>query len=313
MKFGATLSRRSVPQWRTHDLDYDEIKLLIKEQTASPEGCSREFEQRLLTVLDSELERVCIPFSPVSPLTSPQIDEFVRCKAGEIERRLSACQRTVKSLSREPPGETTDSSDATKLSPLKKLVKIEAEIDRYLLPLCFAGSKYVLIATITEFPRMPNFWLVTSMSSIQVTKQRSFRHAVFLKFLLGSHVTRHRLQKVTEKTRQVVSSSPKCSILPLLPIHPPSRNSTTLPSKSKLRTHHAGLVRSLYCPSRPRSIGRTKSTAHPRCLSRQFNDLLRDILGPRRQSSRSRIVPAETSGIATPLGEFTVEGTSTGY
>jgi len=247
MKFGATLSRRSVPQWRTHDLDYDEIKLLIKEQTASPEGCSREFEQRLLTVLDSELERVCIPFSPVSPLTSPQIDEFVRCKAGEIERRLSACQRTVKSLSREPPGETTDSSDATKLSPLKKLVKIEAEIDRYLLPLCFAGSKYVLIATITEFPRMPNFWLVTSMSSIQVTKQRSLPHAFF--FFLISHLTQHRLQKVTEKTCQVVSPFPKCSILPLLPIHPASRNTTTVSSKSKLRTHHAGVIRSLYCPS----------------------------------------------------------------
>jgi len=58
MKFGATLSRRSVPQWRTHDLDYDEIKTLIKIQTSSPEGCSREFEKTLLGVLDSELERV---------------------------------------------------------------------------------------------------------------------------------------------------------------------------------------------------------------------------------------------------------------
>jgi len=58
MKFGATLSRRSVPQWRTHDLDYVEIKLLIKQQTSSKEGCSREFEKNLLTVLDSELERV---------------------------------------------------------------------------------------------------------------------------------------------------------------------------------------------------------------------------------------------------------------
>ena len=58
MKFGATLSRRSVPQWRTHDLDYDEIKKLIKQQTSSPEGCCREFEQNLLAVLDFELERV---------------------------------------------------------------------------------------------------------------------------------------------------------------------------------------------------------------------------------------------------------------
>jgi SPX domain protein involved in polyphosphate accumulation len=58
MKFGATLSRRSVPQWRTHDLDYDEIKILIKQQTSSKEGCSREFEKSLLIALDSELERV---------------------------------------------------------------------------------------------------------------------------------------------------------------------------------------------------------------------------------------------------------------
>jgi SPX domain protein involved in polyphosphate accumulation len=58
MKFGATLSRRSVPQWRTHDLDYDDIKLLIKRQTSSPEGCSRDFEKQLLDVLDSELIRV---------------------------------------------------------------------------------------------------------------------------------------------------------------------------------------------------------------------------------------------------------------
>jgi SPX domain protein involved in polyphosphate accumulation len=58
MKFGATLSRRSVPQWRTHNLDYDEIKNLIKLQTSSQEGCTREFEKNLLAVLDSELERV---------------------------------------------------------------------------------------------------------------------------------------------------------------------------------------------------------------------------------------------------------------
>jgi SPX domain protein involved in polyphosphate accumulation len=58
MKFGATLSRRSVPQWRTHDLDYDEIKHLIKAQTSSADGCSIQFESNLLAVLDSELLRV---------------------------------------------------------------------------------------------------------------------------------------------------------------------------------------------------------------------------------------------------------------
>ena len=61
MKFGASLSRLSAPQWRPNDLDYDEIKKLIKIQTSSPGGCSREFEAQLLQVLDQELERVDVP------------------------------------------------------------------------------------------------------------------------------------------------------------------------------------------------------------------------------------------------------------
>ena len=64
MKFGATFARRSVPQWHTHDLDYDEIKILIKVKTQSDEGCSREFEANLLAVLDSELERVLLIRAP---------------------------------------------------------------------------------------------------------------------------------------------------------------------------------------------------------------------------------------------------------
>jgi SPX domain protein involved in polyphosphate accumulation len=127
MKFGETLSRRSVPQWRTHDLEYDEIKTLIKVQTSSQDGCSREFEKTLLGVLDSELERVQ-PFS--TGVADVQIDEFVRCKAGEIERRLSACQRTVKTLSKEQGKDEGDNKQSSQ-SSLKRFFKIEAEIDRY--------------------------------------------------------------------------------------------------------------------------------------------------------------------------------------
>jgi SPX domain protein involved in polyphosphate accumulation len=67
MKFGATFSRRSVPQWRAHDLDYDDIKNLIKAKTSSDEGCTRGFEANLLAILDSELERV--PNPPLHALT----------------------------------------------------------------------------------------------------------------------------------------------------------------------------------------------------------------------------------------------------
>ena len=127
MKFGETLSRRSVPQWRTHDLEYDEIKTLIKVQTSSQDGCSREFEKTLLGVLDSELERV---HNSPPELLMVQIDEFVRCKAGEIERRLSACQRTVKTLSKEQGKDDGDTKQSSQ-SSLKRFFKIEAEIDRY--------------------------------------------------------------------------------------------------------------------------------------------------------------------------------------
>jgi len=130
MKFGATLSRRSVPQWRTHDLEYDEIKTLIKVQTSSQDGCSREFEKTLLGVLDSELERVKIHCTLVADI---QIDEFVRCKAGEIERRLSACQKTVKNLSKEQGKDEGDTKQSSQ-SSLKRFFKIEAEIDRCYLP-----------------------------------------------------------------------------------------------------------------------------------------------------------------------------------
>src|SRR5579859_65651 len=85
MKFGATLSRRSVPQWRTHDLDYDEIKQLIKIQTSTPEGCSRGFETNLLTVLDAELERVRITLSStVLQLTDHRSMSLYVVKLGKL-------------------------------------------------------------------------------------------------------------------------------------------------------------------------------------------------------------------------------------
>ena len=55
-----------------------------------------------------------------------KIDEFVRCKSGEIERRLSACQRNIKALSLEAGHD--DNSKTT----LKRFAKFEAEIDRYI-------------------------------------------------------------------------------------------------------------------------------------------------------------------------------------
>lgn len=35
MKYGSEISRRSVPEWRAYNLDYNEIKQLIKKATSS--------------------------------------------------------------------------------------------------------------------------------------------------------------------------------------------------------------------------------------------------------------------------------------
>lgn len=34
MKYGSELSRRSVPEWRAYNLDYNEIKAVIKKATS---------------------------------------------------------------------------------------------------------------------------------------------------------------------------------------------------------------------------------------------------------------------------------------
>ena len=95
MKFGATLSRRSVPQWRIHNLDYDEIKNLIKIQTSSQEGCSRDFEKKLLAVLDSELERV-------PPRPSLNTEGLIVCRSMNLFVAKLEKLKDVFLLAREP-------------------------------------------------------------------------------------------------------------------------------------------------------------------------------------------------------------------
>lgn len=58
MKYGTELQRRSVPQWKAHNIDYDEIKKLIKLAT-SPEAPSNVTD-KLVDTLFEEYESVCI-------------------------------------------------------------------------------------------------------------------------------------------------------------------------------------------------------------------------------------------------------------
>ncbi|TKA82317.1 hypothetical protein B0A55_01466 [Friedmanniomyces simplex] len=95
MKYGETLRQRSIPAWSHYNIDYDDIKHFIKEETTSGKGKTvavpgrpdeklQQFEDSLFLILKDQHHR---------------IDLFVRSKAGEIQRRLEHSKRQLKSLS----------------------------------------------------------------------------------------------------------------------------------------------------------------------------------------------------------------------
>ncbi|KAF2766401.1 SPX domain-containing protein [Teratosphaeria nubilosa] len=95
MKYGQELRQRSIPAWSHHNIDYDEVKYFIKEQTTPAKGKSapvrrcgdeqlQQFESQLFRILTHQHDRV---------------DLFVKSKAGEIQRRLDHSKRQVRQLS----------------------------------------------------------------------------------------------------------------------------------------------------------------------------------------------------------------------
>ncbi|KAI9664735.1 MAG: hypothetical protein M1821_006183 [Bathelium mastoideum] len=94
MKYGQTLRQRSIPEWNHYNVDYDDIKRLIKTHTTPTGGqavsipgqnqeVEQSFEDTLYNVLLEQHER---------------IDLFVRSKTGEIQRRLVNLEDQVQRL-----------------------------------------------------------------------------------------------------------------------------------------------------------------------------------------------------------------------
>lgn len=92
MKFGETIYQRSVPKWAAYNLNYNELKSLIKSHTtqgpavpvAIP-GTSKDpwdhLERELFHLLKDQYENIAL---------------FLRSKYGEIERRLSYLERQMR-------------------------------------------------------------------------------------------------------------------------------------------------------------------------------------------------------------------------
>ncbi|KIV78977.1 hypothetical protein PV11_06574 [Exophiala sideris] len=92
MKFGDTLSQRSVPKWTAYNVNYNELKHLIKNKTSAGAAGPRdiptqgrnkweELENQLCRLLGAEYDNVTL---------------FLRSKQGEIERRLAHLEKQIK-------------------------------------------------------------------------------------------------------------------------------------------------------------------------------------------------------------------------
>ncbi|CUS14638.1 unnamed protein product [Tuber aestivum] len=116
MKFGEALPQRSVQEWLPYNLDYNEIKQLIKRYTTgkplvkSPEA-KTDFEDEFFNILMDQLGR---------------IDLFVKSKSGEVDRRIVRCKRQVAALRRR------EAEDATLPHTRRsgRSTKIEQEVER---------------------------------------------------------------------------------------------------------------------------------------------------------------------------------------
>lgn len=96
MKFGQTLYQRSVPKWAAYNVNYNELKNLIKLRTTigtavpvSIPGQSttkwHDLEEELFVVLNDQYDNIAL---------------FLRSKHGEIDRRLSHLEKQVRHAQR---------------------------------------------------------------------------------------------------------------------------------------------------------------------------------------------------------------------
>lgn len=83
MKYGVQLPSRSVPEWRAHNILYNDIRDTIIQET-SGKCITADGYNTIFSMLNDEYQNVNL---------------FVKSKLGEIEQRLRTCQRLVASIS----------------------------------------------------------------------------------------------------------------------------------------------------------------------------------------------------------------------
>lgn len=96
MKFGETIAQRSVPKWSAYNLNYNELKRLIKIRTTngapSPVPIPGQSNHRWSLLEDELFEILKDQYN--------NIGLFLRSKYGELERRLAYLDKSVRSAKR---------------------------------------------------------------------------------------------------------------------------------------------------------------------------------------------------------------------
>ncbi|EME85053.1 uncharacterized protein MYCFIDRAFT_214933 [Pseudocercospora fijiensis CIRAD86] len=121
MKYGETLRQRSIPAWSHHNIDYDDIKHFIKENTTPGKGKSvsvpgkgddklEHFEHALFHILADQHHR---------------IDLFARSKSGEIQRRLDHAKKQLRSLAAR---RTLNADSRIPVSRLERYGRLENDV-----------------------------------------------------------------------------------------------------------------------------------------------------------------------------------------
>ncbi|KFY92151.1 hypothetical protein V500_04281, partial [Pseudogymnoascus sp. VKM F-4518 (FW-2643)] len=94
MKYGQALYERSVPQWAPYNIDYNELKTLIRTHTTPPPGSSHSNTSQPVVIpgqTDEALSCFEARFARELGAQHARVDLFVRSKADEFRRRLSEC------------------------------------------------------------------------------------------------------------------------------------------------------------------------------------------------------------------------------
>ncbi|ODV90509.1 hypothetical protein CANCADRAFT_2236 [Tortispora caseinolytica NRRL Y-17796] len=111
MKYGKAIHARSVPEWWAYDLDYEEVKDLIKEAT-SPSKPSTVSVDDVFQALKSQLET---------------INMFVQLKSKEIDSRINKCTKIINSVTN-PPATEGHSVRAARLD--SEIISISQELQK---------------------------------------------------------------------------------------------------------------------------------------------------------------------------------------